>query len=104
MEQNERRTPGEWAEILVDWKKSGETQRGYCRRNGIKFTTFHYWRNKQRKKSKNNSLVKVCSRAIPVTVGGNTPTIQVGEIQVRLGGQESEELLARIFKALKASL
>ena len=103
MERNDRRTQGEWAVILADWQKSGETQRGYCRRNDIKFTSFHYWRNKQRRKGRDNSLVKVSSRAKPVAVSGNAPTVRAGEIQVRLSGQESEELLTRIFKALRAS-
>lgn len=104
MERKYRRNESQWADILSDWKKSGETQRGYCRRKSIKFTTFHYWRNKQRKDSRDNSLVKVSSKTLPASVGRNTPTVRVGEIQVRLSGHESEELLARIFRALKASL
>ena len=104
MGRNDRRTPSEWADIFADWQRSGESQRGYCRRNSIGFSTFSYWRKKLREMGDGSSLVKVNSLAFLSRVGGNAPTIHLGEIQVRLSGQESEELLIRIFKALKASL
>ena len=49
-------------------------------------------------------MVKVGSVALPTVTSRNTPTVQAGEIEVKLSGYESEELLARIFRALKASL
>ena len=104
MEQHDRKSPREWAEIIADWQESGKSQREYCLLNSIKFSTFHYWKNKHRQGSKGNSLVKVSTIVPAASIGRNTPTVRVGEIEVKLSGHESEELLVRIFKALKASL
>ena len=104
MKRNDNRSRSEWADILLDWQKSGETQRGYCLRKSIRFSTFHYWRKKPQKENNDNSIVRVSNLAALPSVGGNTPTVRVGEIQVKLSGHESEELLARIFRALKAAL
>jgi hypothetical protein len=36
----------EWRGILSEWQKSGETQKTFCSRLGIKYNTFVYWRGK----------------------------------------------------------
>lgn len=34
----------QWQEHIEQWRSSGLTQKEYCRRNGFRCSTFHYWR------------------------------------------------------------
>ena len=104
MERMKRRSGSEWADILSEWKKSGRSKRGYCRHKGISFSAFGYWRKKLDKQSGETSLVKVNNLLALPGVGGNTLLVKAGGIQVELTGQENEDLLVRIFRALKAAL
>ena len=102
MEQNQRKIAQEWDEILSDWRKSGESQRGYCRREGISISAFGYWYRKLSREGEQHRLVKVNSLPLLPGVGRNGLTARAGGIQVDLSGQESEELLVKVFRALKA--
>jgi hypothetical protein len=35
-----------WQEHLAHWRSSGLTQSQYCRQQGLRWHTFHYWRKK----------------------------------------------------------
>ena len=37
---------GHWRALLGEWKESGLSQREFCRRRGISFSAFHYWRHR----------------------------------------------------------
>ena len=36
----------QWQEHIKQWRSSGLTQKEYCRRNGFRWSTFHYWRKR----------------------------------------------------------
>ena len=42
MESIRRKTAEEWGEVFSDWRRSGESQRGYCRSKEIPFSSFTY--------------------------------------------------------------
>ena len=102
MERKNRLSKDEWADILSEWRNSGGSQRGYCRHKGISFSAFTYWRRKIDGKKSNTSLVQVNNLLDLAGIGGNTLSVKAGGIQVELSGKESEDLLLRIFRALKA--
>jgi len=102
MEQKQRRNSKEWADIFADWRKSGESQRGYCRNEGISFSSFSYWRRKLEKQSNESLFVRVGKMAALPGVGGKTITARIGGVEVELSGEESEAVLVRVFRALKA--
>ena len=33
-----------WSQHIALWRQSGQTQRAYCRDNGLSHTAFYYWR------------------------------------------------------------
>jgi hypothetical protein len=102
METSRQRQRGEWAEVFSEWKKSGESQRGYCKDKGISYSRFTYWRKKLDGDQNQMSLVQVRNRSsLPEPVGGSLAA-SAGRVRVELTGRESEELLVRIFRALKA--
>lgn len=104
MEQNKRRTTSrEWVDVLSAWRKSGESQRGYCRRAGISFSSFTYWRGKLEKESQENRLVKVGKvQSTRMPTIGNPIIVRSGAMRVELSGEESEAVLGKLFRALKA--
>lgn len=46
-----------WKEHIKRWQASGMTQKDYCQRNGLKWSTFHYWRKRAQEPSVPVSLV-----------------------------------------------
>jgi hypothetical protein len=67
------------------WSKNSEEPHRKLARNG-----------------KEHRLVRVSSLPSQSKVSRNGRTARVGGIQVDLSGQESEELLLKVFRALKA--
>lgn len=101
MEQNEKTTLEHWTNIFAEWRKSGESQRGFCRRKDISYSAFGYWRKKVDRKTADSPLVRVAgSGALRVSPG---ITVRSGALRVELSGEESEEVLGRIFRALGSS-
>ena len=45
----------EWSALFEEWERSGLTQAEFCRRKGIKWHCFHYWRKKLRDGCAKNS-------------------------------------------------
>ncbi len=101
MEQNRRRNAQEWITLFSDWRRSGESQRGYCRRQGISISAFGYWRMKLKKDSEERQIVKISSLASLPATGQNTFIARSGGVLVELTGRESEDFLINAFKALK---
>src|SRR5580693_7967476 len=50
-----------WEKIITEWKQSGEPQKVFCERLGIKPNTFHHWRVifLPKEKPPKNKFVKV---------------------------------------------
>jgi hypothetical protein len=102
MEQNQNQKVRVWNDIFSEWRRSGESQRGYCRRKGISISAFNYWHRKLENNDAEQSLVKVCDRGVLARVENNGLTAQAGGVLVELSGKESEEFLLKVFRALKA--
>ncbi len=88
-----------WSEIFVDWQKSGESQRGYCRRVGISYSAFGYWRKQLKRSECELGFVRVAKTAITGAVPARTTVRCIG-VEVELTGQETEEYLERLFRSL----
>ena len=84
MEPNNRRNCEEWMRVFSDWRESRESQRGYCRREDIPYSSFTYWRRKLDQERNDNSLVKVSNLAALPEIGRKVLTVRVGKIQVEL--------------------
>ncbi len=41
-----------WQKHIKNWKRSGLSQRGYCRKNGITASAFYYWHRKLQRQQK----------------------------------------------------
>ncbi len=41
-----------WQKHIKNWKRSGLSQREYCRKRGISASAFYYWHRKLKKQSK----------------------------------------------------
>lgn len=99
MEQNQSQKVREWTDIFLEWQKNGKSRRGYCQHKGISISAFGYWYRKLESKSVEQSFIKVEGLS---GIGRNGLTARAGEVVVELSGGESEELLIKVFRALKA--
>ena len=101
MEQNRQKKAREWSDIFSDWQKSGESQRGYCRRKGISLSAFGYWHRKLERDIGDHALVKVGNLATLPLAERKSVTARAGGVLVGLTGRESEDFLISVFRALK---
>jgi hypothetical protein len=75
---NQTRTP---QEHLERWRKSGFSQKEYCRQNNVNANTFAYWRSRsQAKAADDQSWVRV--KTHPSTISGMTEYL---EVRINLG-------------------
>jgi hypothetical protein len=102
MELKNRRNAQEWSGIFSDWRRSGESQRGYCIREGISISAFGYWHRKLKKDVAEQQIAKISSLAVHPTARENAFTARCGGVLVELTGWESEDFLISVFRALKA--
>jgi hypothetical protein len=49
----------QWEEHMRQWRSSDLTQAEYCRRNELKWSTFHYWRKRLQETATTVTLVEV---------------------------------------------
>jgi len=108
MESYRRKSSEQWSEILADWQASGESQRGYCRSKGLTFSSFTYWKRKLSViglgGGEKPSMVKIGSlKQLRPSVEQPVITVRAGGIEVDLHGGESEDVLKKIFRALRAA-
>lgn len=99
----------EWEEIILDWERSDMTQGNYCKKMGIKFSRFHYWRLKILKRRKRTPagtpLVASAGR-----IHLSSPSPVIGRCKMRMFYNDyclelkddfSPESLGRLLKVLK---
>lgn len=72
-----------WAEMMSAWARSGLSQKAFCRKRGIPFSTFQYWRY-QRKVRENGETrspepVSVPPPFLPVKVIQSQPVVETPE-------------------------
>ena len=89
-----------WKEKYSEWRKSGESQRAYCRRNGISFSTFGYWRKRFGGSDDDAGFVRI-ERATLANPPTAETTVRCNGVEVALTGKEPEEFLERLFRALR---
>ena len=53
-----------WQEQIQGWKQSGQSQKAYCRTEGVSYSGFCYWRAKLRERTHTPELTT--SRFVPV--------------------------------------
>lgn len=59
-----------WYEHIKNWQRSDLSQRAYCLHAGIKFSSFDYWRRKQRQTNQQEALHESFNN---LDVGGFVP-------------------------------
>jgi hypothetical protein len=93
-----------WQEHIERWRSSGMTQKDYCRQNGLKWSTFQYWKQRLRQKSSAVSLVQVSLGPV-----GNSKDVQdwpglvllIGDrYKVQVGDEFKPATLARLVQTL----
>ena len=99
MEKERGQKAREWNGIFSEWRKGGESRRGYCKRKGISISAFGYWYKKLENDGGEQSFVKIEGLS---GFGRNGLTARAGGVVVGLSGGESEELLIKLFRALRA--
>ncbi len=99
MEKERSQKAREWNGIFSEWRKSGESRRGYCERKGISISAFGYWYKKLEMDGVEQSFVKIRGLSGIESAG---LIARSGSVVVELSGGESEEFLIKIFRALKA--
>ena len=101
MAERSRRSREEWAQIIAGWQASGLSRRGYCEREGLSQWAFRYWQGKLAEQEESGAgLVKV-EAVVAVERPAVGMRVRCRGIEVELSGQESEELLGRVFRALR---
>ncbi|MBT3272129.1 MAG: hypothetical protein HN368_03165 [Spirochaetales bacterium] len=102
MEHKKKRSAEDWKLVFSDWRKSGESRRGYCGREGISISAFGYWYKKLESSSNEKHLIKIRDLSARPTAGMSTVIAKAGGVEVFLTGNENEALLIRVFRALQA--
>jgi len=93
-----------WQDHIERWRSSGMTQKDYCQKNGLKWSTFHYWRRRLQELSAPVSLVQVAvGPGQSSRVGCDWPglVLLVGDrYKVRVGDEFNPGTLARLVQTL----
>lgn len=102
-----------WARIISECMDSGLSIRRWCRENGIKEKTYHYWLRKLRLKQAESELPTPAGSNIPapvfaeITVPGNTghmsgaaAMLSYNGITIAFDNSASAELVSTIIGAL----
>jgi hypothetical protein len=93
----------DWAEVLARWRRSGASQRGFCRENDISYSAFTYWHRKLSEHREDSALVRVSSElARNAAFGRGTPIhVQIGGMRAEFSGNERDEAIVRVLRAMR---
>ena len=100
MTQGKNTKQTKWSRVVAEWQESGDTQRGYCLRRRLSYEKFKYWRKKIEGPLSDRGLVKVAIEPEQPWSGYWGSVVRCGRVRIELSGEESEEELGRIFRAL----
>ena len=98
-----------WSKHQHDWQASGLTQRAYCQREGLGYSTFGAWRQRLDPDYKATSSLTPTSRPspqltmVPVSITASRVTVDLcspGGWQVHLPGTVDLAGLAQLLKQL----
>jgi hypothetical protein len=93
----------QFEEHIRRWRSSGLTQAEYCRRNGLKCSTFHYWRRRLGTTSQAVTLVQVpvgFNGGASGTWGQGLTLILADRYKVEIGDNFNASTLARLVDTL----
>ncbi len=68
MRKYQRHNQAEMFSHIENCKQTGQTQKAYCKQNGLAYSTFHYWVIKYRKEVSGKQLTDRPAGFIPVKV------------------------------------
>ena len=93
-----------WQSHIERWRVSGMTQKDYCRKNGLKWSTFHYWRKRLRELSRPVSLVQLalgpCRSSKDVRGGAGLVLVIGDHYKVQVGDEFNAATLVRLVQTL----
>jgi methylphosphotriester-DNA--protein-cysteine methyltransferase len=95
----------QFAEHIKRWQKSGLTQTEYCRRNGLKWSTFHYWRKRLGSTTQAVTLVQVpvgfCQESRRPVSGHGLTLLLRDRYKVEIGDDFNSATLIRLVETLE---
>ena len=87
-----QRTTAEWAVLIADHKKSGQTVQAFCRAKGIHPNVFY--RKQKQLRSNEQTFVRVQTVSGACGVG----TIRIGDIEIDAQENVSDDFLVRMIR------
>jgi hypothetical protein len=91
-----------WQAHIDQWQSSGLTQKEYCRRNGFKWSTFHYWRKRLQDTDKAVTLVQVPVRdSLSRHLSKELTLILAERYRVEIGDNFNPSTLAKLVDTLE---
>ena len=88
----------QWSSHVEQWQSSGVSQKEYCRRKGLKLSSFYYWKKRLKQNASPMALVQV-----PVKLAGCSQglVLIVGDCyKVEIGDNFQPSTLTRLVKTL----
>lgn len=90
-----------FGEHMRRWRSSGLSQAEYCRRHGLKWSTFHYWRKRLQDKTNAVTLVQVPVSKYIACPSGRELTLILGDhYKVDIGDNFNPTTLAKLVDTL----
>jgi hypothetical protein len=92
----------QFEEHMRRWRSSGLSQAEYCRRNELKWSTFHYWRKRIQDSATAVSLVQVPISQNMSCHTGQELTLNLGDrYRVEIGDNFNPTTLAKLVDTLE---
>ena len=88
-----------WGKHLVEWERSGQTQKAFCIERGLALSTFQWWRGQARRREE----AKPVTPFLPIAVH----TVSVVEVElrshtrIRFEGEAALQAVARLTARVK---
>jgi hypothetical protein len=90
-----------WEAHIERWQHGGMTQKDYCRDNGLKWSTFHYWRKRIEELSAPMQLIQVAQTPGPTGKERSELMLIIGDhYKIRVGDGFNPATLARLVQTL----
>lgn len=94
-----------YARLIEEWKASGEPQKEFCARKGVKLSTYAYWsaRLNRERSDECRSLIEVhpAVRTEPSTTCSSDPQLVVGEYRIAVGRGFDRRALEELISFLE---
>lgn len=92
-----------WQGHIAGWENSGLKQVEYCRRHGLKWSSFHYWRKRLKSDTAEPGFVEVSSGTVAQAFGTGGPGLVVlfaDRYRIEIGDNFNPYTLARLVHTL----